>query len=534
MDVIDRAIEQNWQHTDNKKLSKQTWAEFEKASEDKKLFLFGGGRGAEFYFFKYKDRANVEGIIDNNPGFWGRKAQEIIREKIDSKMRNLKFMSISALDTCDKANTVVLITSLKFFTEIADQLEKAGMQNYFALLPMEAMARNNRVTDMELYDKSAYVKECCKKDINSKKIVFITMSDYAGHGKEIVKQLLRLRSDLDIVWIVQNLNTEVPKGIRIVQQNNWQGNNKEYIYEMETAGMWICDTGIPMFMEKRDGQIYIQIKHWASVTLKAFGFDLARFRQNKSMIKLCEKERSMIDYIITGSKFDTETCRRGFDFSGEVVEAGSPRTDILFESEQYRDKICDYYQIDSDKRMLLYAPTFRSGTGKEYNPKATNIDLDFAMTKTALEEKFGGEWLILLRLHPVVANQCIQLNIPEYVINVSGYYDSEELIAASDVLITDYSSIMFEPAFVKKPVFLLACDKKEYIDGERTLLIEYDTLPFPIAEDNDSLIENISRFEQAVYEKTLNDFFEKYGVHEDGHAGERAADFISKLIDVGI
>ncbi len=534
MDAIDRAIEQNWQRTDNIKLSQQTWAEFEKASENKKVFLFGGGRGAEFYFYKYGNRANVEGIIDSNPKFRGRKAREIIRVKIESNARNLKFTDISVLDTCDKANTAVLITSLKFFSEIADQLEKTGMQNYFALLPMEAKVRNHKVTDLKLYNESSYVKECYKKDINPKKIVFITMSDYAGHGKEIARQLLKLRSDLDLVWIVRNLNTEVPKGIRLVQQSNWQGNNKEFIYEMETAGMWICDTGIPLFIEKRDGQIYIQIKHWASVTLKAFGFDLARFRQNKAMVELCEKESKIINYIITGSKFDTETCRRGFGFWGEVFEAGSPRTDILFEPEQYREKIERYYQIEPSKKLLLYAPTFRSGTGEEYCPKATNIDLDFARIKRALEKRFGGEWMILLRLHPVVANQGIQLDNPEYVVNASGYYDSEELIAASDVLITDYSSIMFEPAFVKKPVFLLACDKKEYIDRERTLLIEYDTLPFPIAEDNDGLVESIGRFDQIEYEKTLNNFFQKYGVHEDGHAGERAADFISKLIDAGM
>ena len=89
---------------------------------------------------------------------------------------------------------------------------------------------------------------------------------------------------------------------------------------------------------------------------------------------------------------------------------------------------------------------------------------------------------------------------------------------------------MFEPAFVKKPVFLFAVDKNEYIDQERTLLIEYETLPFSIAETNEELAENIRKFEPAEYEKRLKDFFDKYGVHEDGHAGERAAGFISGLI----
>ena len=131
------------------------------------------------------------------------------------------------------------------------------------------------------------------------------MSDYAGHGKEIANQLLKRKEDLELVWIVKNLNVEVPAGIRLVSQNEQQ----EYIHELETAKMWVCDTGMPLDIVKRDGQIYVQVKHWSSVTLKAFGFELARFRQNKSMIELCERESRIIDYIITGSKFDTETCR---------------------------------------------------------------------------------------------------------------------------------------------------------------------------------------------------------------------------------
>jgi CDP-glycerol glycerophosphotransferase (TagB/SpsB family) len=92
---------------------------------------------------------------------------------------------------------------------------------------------------------------------------------------------------------------------------------------------------------------------------------------------------------------------------------------------------------------------------------------------------------------------------------------------------------MFEPAFVKKPVFLFATDRKEYIDKEYDLLIDYDTLPFPIAESNEELARNIENFNQAEYEKKLDAFMEKYGVHEDGHASERAAEFISGLIDKG-
>lgn len=522
MDAIDRAILKGWDCTDNEKLGKQTWEDFEKALDGKRLFLFGVGQGTDFYFHKYKEKAMPEGIIDNNSELWGREAKEVIAEKIWNNSKTLRISDISVLKKYEKENMIFLIASIRYFAEIARQLETMGFDNYFAVLPMEVKERNHEV----IYDRQDYIEESCKCSINCKKIIFITMSDFSGHGKEIAKQLLKMREDLELVWIVQNLNIEVPNGIRLVLQKEQQ----EYIYELETAKMWICDTGMPMDIVKRRDQIYVQIKHWSSVTLKAFGFELARFRQNKTMIELCEHESKIIDYIITGSKFDTETCRRGFAFTGEICEAGSPRSDILFDSEKYRTKICSLYHIDAAKKLLLYAPTFRSGTGEEYVPKATHINLDFSKVKGALEKRFGGNWFILLRLHPVVASQSAKVNKPEYVIDVSNYYDSEELVAASDVMITDYSSIMFEPAYIKKPVFLFAPDKKEYIDGERTLLIDYKTLPFPIAETNEELVGNIKCFKETVYENKLNDFLGRYGVHEDGHAGERAAGFISGLI----
>ena len=147
-----------------------------------------------------------------------------------------------------------------------------------------------------------------------------------------------------------------------------------------------------------------------------------------------------------------------------------------------------------------------------------------------MEGKFGGEWKILLRLHPNVAIESKKVVKPEYVIDVTHHEDAQDLVVVADIVITDYSSIMFEPAYVRKPVFLFAPDKKEYINGERELLIAYDTLPFPIAETNEELAENIRVFQQEEYEEKVTQFINVYGVHEDGHASERVADFIAGLV----
>lgn len=528
MDAIDRAIYQGWHVSENSKLNNQTWREFEEMSQDKAVVLFGVGNGADFYFYKYGPDAAVDVIVDNNRNIQGINAEQIISEKISTEQ--IKISGIAVLDSYDANEIVVLIASLKYYAEIAVQLEQMGIVNYFAILPMEA---NQRKMDgaAEQEDRlQVYVQESCIKEINPQKIVFLTMCDFAGHGKEIAKQLLKIRRDLDIVWIVQNMHIEVPEGIRLVYQKN----KRNCVYEMETAKIWICDTGIPDFFIKRKGQIYIQVKHWASITLKSFGFDLAKFRNDKSLIAFSEHDSRMIDYMITGSRFDTETCRRGFNFYGEFCEAGSPRSDILFHSEEFREKIFNKYHISKDSRLLLYAPTFRSKQRDKYVPEAANVTLKFDKVKQALEKRFGGQWIILLRLHPVVAQASAQIERPEFVLDVSGYNDSEELVAASDAMITDYSSIMFELAFIKKPVFLFAEDRKEYINEERELLIAYDSLPFPVSESNDELAEQIVKFDEKQYVQKVTQFLDLYGVHEDGHASERAAGFILNLIDRGV
>ena len=113
--------------------------------------------------------------------------------------------------------------------------------------------------------------------------------------------------------------------------------------------------------------------------------------------------------------------------------------------------------------------------------------------------------------------------------NVSDYGDSQELASAADIMISDYSSIMFDPAFVGKPVFLFATDKREYQEREYDLLIDYDTLPFPTAESNLELAGKIHQFDRKAYERRVEEFLRLYGVNEDGHASERAAAAIVQL-----
>ena len=200
----------------------------------------------------------------------------------------------------------------------------------------------------------------------------------------------------------------------------------------------------------------------------------------------------------------------------------------MFSDDVYSEKIRKIYNLEN-KKLALYAPTFRNDIKKDY-VATSNIELDFLNLKKQLDISMGGDWCILLRLHPAVASESSMIEKAEFIVDVSDYPESQELIAASDIMITDYSSIMFEPAFVRKPVFLFAPDRSEYINKERELLIDYDALPFMIAETNEELSEIIRNFDNDSYVKNVDAFMEKYGVNEDGHASERTAQFILGLL----
>lgn len=533
MDVIDTAVEQGLHITSRSDLSRQTWEDFEREASGNSVILAGAGACAGCYFERYGNSVMLDGVVDNSSQKQGFYADDFIPEAFGIERGKIKIDDFSLFDSYKADQTVVLIASTNYYEKIAEDLEKKGISKFFVLLIMEANRRaaiveKNFGTISSSLSKVKFAKECCEKEqIGKKKVFFKAYADYADHGKYITEALLKIRNDLDIVWAVNDLRTEVPGGVRKIYEKNW----KRLIYEMETSRIWVLDLAAPEYVIKRDGQLYLQTKHWASITLKKFYLDADTFKCVPEKLELWKKDGQMIDHIITGSDFDTESCRRGFDFYGEVLQYGSPRSDALFNEQVNREKVYQYFHLGRDKKTAIYAPTYRFDRrkGKGFH-ESRNISLDFQMVKRSLEKRFGGEWYIFMRLHPSVATAFEKEEKPEYVIDASLYGDSQELVSAADVMISDYSSIIFESSFVKKPVFLFATDLQEYLANEYDLLIPYKSLPFPIAESNAELEQCIREFDTETYMSRVQGFLDHYGVQEDGHASERTAEFISGWI----
>lgn len=523
MDVIGRAIKKGMHVCEDMVLQKQTWEEFELHTNRKLLFLFGVGGGLDYFFRSNHCFENIEGIIDNDTQKQSKKLGWYCAEAYQTQYSDLLIQSPKVLEGYDKDSVIVLVTSTVYYQSMIDQLRKLGISQCYSMLLMEVNARKENAKEEDfLKIQRDYIDWCCNQKIENNKIV-MSYGEYGGHAKYITRELLKRRHDLDIVWLVYHEDVEAPEGVRLVPEKNW----KWYAYEMETAHIWLFDITVQEFIVKRKGQIYIQTKHWSSITLKKFYLDDKSSCNSPEMERWIKYNGRMMDYLFSGSEIDEESCRSGFAFEGQNVRIGSPRSDVLFE-KGIKDKVYKYYNISPEAHILLYVPTYR--TEEFQKNKSMTVELEFDRLLDTVRQRYSGEWFLLVRLHPWVNFEKSHLKESHWIKNAGTYPDSEELVAACDIMITDYSSIMFEASFVKKPLFLFAPDREKYIDGERGLLLDYDSLPFPTATTNIDLANCIMDFDRKKYEKDITCFLDKFDVHEDGHASERAADFIESFI----
>ena len=530
MDRIDNCISKNLHITKNPTIIGKTWKDFNMERSNKKVILYGLGILTNFLWMRCEGYVEIVAAIDNDKEMQGHTLGEFFDEDDLKSSKNVKISSKDVLKEYSPDEVVVLISSQRYYEEIASDLDVKKFHCYFSILNLEYhyreyMKKNNLSFDTEYTYMRNYAKKCVEKYPIQKNKIVISVEAYADHAKIITEKLLSLNKNLDIVWVMDKITLNVPNGVRIVYIKRW----KQYIYEMETAKIWVYNIYVLTFLLiKRENQIYIQTKHWGSITLKTFSLDNVKNKNNTENFVL---NGQWMDYIISGSKFDEDSCRSAFNFKGKFLRFGSPRSDILFSSaKKCREKVFKKYNINPDEKVLIYAPTFRLDKKKGYFDLIWQ-NLDFEMLLNSLQNKWSNTtWKIFLRLHPAIKSRANQIKKTNYVVDVSEYEDSQELVAASDIMLSDFSSIIFESAYIMRPVFLYAPDKETYQKDDRELLLDYDSLPFPISTTNEELSEQIKNFDEKIYKENVRAFLDKYDVHEDGHASERTAKFILELI----
>lgn len=360
----------------------------------------------------------------------------------------------------------------------------------------------------------------CIAPIQKNKIVCSNFKGkhYADNPKYITEALLRSGKNYDIVWLLRsNVEAELPDGVRRVPYESLSG-----IKELMTASVWIDSHTKQYGIHKRKKQFFLETTH-GSYGLKKIGKD-----QKKTLLvdsKIYPYNGKRYDLMLSNSRQMTEIFRRVFDYNGNMLERGSPRNDIFFKDPHFFiDKVCSYFDI-SNRHLALYAPTWRPDFSTEF------ISMDFERLRQNFKSRFGGEWVVLIRLHPV--NTMDAEHIVKYggnIYNATDYDDMQELLVACDVLITDYSSCMFDFATSGKPCFLYAPDVEAYRKAQDCYLDIFN-LPFPFGQSTSELEQKILSFDEDVYGMRLKALQEQVGLNETGQASEYAAQYIEKWIN---
>lgn len=353
--------------------------------------------------------------------------------------------------------------------------------------------------------------------IRKRKVLF---SSYYGRGysdspKAIAQALLDSGEEVELFWLVKSPQeaATLPQGITPVNQNNPVAR----IYAYATSRVWVdnCRKYVPT---KRKGQFYLQT--WHGFALKMVEADALQALE-PAYVEGAKADGAMTDLMISGSRFMTDLYRRAFWYSGAVEELGTPRNDMFFQRETYTRSVRQAFGLEPNRKLVLYAPTFRASHSLQV------YALDAQALAQACQTRFGGDWTVLIRLHPNVASGSKELFAydGQTLVDATGYPDMQELLAGVDLLVTDYSSSMFDFALTGKPCVLYALDVEDYA-RERNFYFPLESLPFPMARRAQDLETVILNYEESVWAEKWNRFSRQAGFVEDGLGAKRCAQWI--------
>lgn len=353
--------------------------------------------------------------------------------------------------------------------------------------------------------------------VKNNKIVFQSYygRGYSDNPKYIAEELRKSNEKLDLVWVLkEGTKNDLPPEFRTVIFRSFR-----YIYEMSTAKVWV-DNSRKEYCMKKKNQYYMHTWHGGMTMKKVENMVPDKLQSN--YLRMAIRDAAQCDVMLSNSSTMTKDFREYFWYpEGEIIEKGLPRNDRLVNyTEDDVKRLRETFNVEDGVKLLLYAPTFR----QDHNLDA--YDMDYKRCVEALEKRFGGKWKILLRLHPNVFKLSDNLEFdPNIVINTSHYPDMQEIYMIADMIITDYSSVIFDYLIIGGPSLLYASDLEKYIE-ERDCYFEFEDLPFKLCQNNDELEEAILNFDVESFNTKTAEFKEFHGLCDTGIASKAAADWI--------
>lgn len=366
--------------------------------------------------------------------------------------------------------------------------------------------------------------------VQPKRILFNAFQGvYCCNPKAITESFLKDNPEgIEIIWVVRPRDeNEIPPGVKTVFAGTF-----DFFYYLASSKIIVENTiGLQRLLyRKKSSQILYQTWH-GSLGIKRLDGPVVNGRKWKVRRWLANRETN---YCISNSQFETDVFKSAYWPNANILLYGHARNDILFPQNSdfalnKTDELRKKLGVEG-KKTILMAPSHYDGKSDPV------LDYNFSSITKAFESRFGGEWVVLFRLHPRYMSSKVNNKISntEHVVNVTSVCDMQDVLLIADAGITDFSSWIFDYLLTSKPGFILHQDKN-FINYDRGLYFPFESTPFPVASSIDELLGNISNFDSNMYQNKRASFLEDKGCIEDGEASNRIVEhMISKITDARV
>ncbi|MEU0101184.1 CDP-glycerol glycerophosphotransferase family protein [Streptomyces sp. NPDC006267] len=341
---------------------------------------------------------------------------------------------------------------------------------------------------------------------------------YGDSPRALYEEIRRQGRNLHATWSYDPSPAGFPAGSRRVRRWSWR-----YLWALARAEYWVDNQGFPQHLRKPPHTTYLQT--WHGSAYKRMGFDERRVRlQNAPQRERLQQAVDRFDHFLVRSEHDVNTLARAYRLPEErLLRTGYPRNDALvaertraeLEGRLPRPPLAGALGLDDHRKTVLYAPTFRGGPGKQRRSRLLLDVSEFA-------KRFGDTHTLLVRSHYLESAR-LPLCPPGTVVDVSRHHDVSELLTLTDVLVTDYSSIMFDFALLDRPVVLFAPDLDAYAAERGSYFDLRETAPGPVAETQEELFAALAELKKSDtrYADRRRAFAERFGAYDRGDAARR-------------
>lgn len=343
---------------------------------------------------------------------------------------------------------------------------------------------------------------------------------YSDSPRAIYEYMKEHHPDYELLWSVDKQAETLFKdfGVPFIRRFTLS-----WFLQFPRAKYWVNNVRLPAWMPKPKDTKYIQT--WHGTPLKKLGIDIEEIHMPGTSTSTYKKnfvtEAKKWDYLVSPNAYSSDIFSRAFHYSGNVIESGYPRNDLLSNhSEKLANEIKQKLGIPEDKKIMLYAPTWRDN---EFYEKG-KYKFEFQFNLNNWKKEFGEEWVLVSRMHYLVAENFDFSAHEGTVYDASSYPDIRDLYLISDLMITDYSSVFFDYAILNRPIVFFMYDLEQYRDQLRGFYIDIEEeAPGPIVETENELFKAINDLKDS--DVNLNPKFSvfknKFSSLEDGEATER-------------